>query len=72
LDLQTTLISELQYKSSREQVKSEFNSQFEPIITMSTAHSIVESYDDQKTQLIDSAHLLQENLEALRDYQQNG
>ncbi len=69
MDLRLTPISELLYKSSRQQVKNELNPQLKPITTMPTTHSIVKSDDDHKSQIIDSDYPLQENLEILRDYE---
>ncbi len=61
LDLQSTPIAELQYKLSRQQVSSELNLQSDPITTMSTMHSIGESDDDHKSQVMESVHSLQGN-----------
>ncbi len=48
LDLHTTPISELQYKSSRQQEKVGPLPHLNPTTTMSTAHTVVESEEDHK------------------------
>ncbi|CAF2893539.1 unnamed protein product [Rotaria sp. Silwood2] len=56
LDLHTTAMSELQCKSSSQQIKSEIASQLEQATSLSTIHYI-ESDDDNKKEIIDQTQL---------------
>ncbi|CAF3264302.1 unnamed protein product [Rotaria sp. Silwood2] len=56
LDLHTTAMSELQCKSSSQQIKSEIASQLEQTTSLSTIHNI-ESDDDNKKEIIDQTQL---------------
>ncbi|CAF3016309.1 unnamed protein product [Rotaria sp. Silwood2] len=56
LDLHTTAMSELQCKSSSQQIKSEIASQLEQATSLSTIHNI-ESDDDNKKEIIDQTQL---------------
>ncbi|CAF4801457.1 unnamed protein product, partial [Rotaria sp. Silwood1] len=47
--LQATIISELQYTSSRQQTKSTFVSSSNPVTTMATINSIIESYNNSSS-----------------------
>jgi hypothetical protein len=70
LNLRSKFISDLQYTSSRQQVKSEMTSQNNNIPNMPTTHSNGEPGDEHKGQSTDVIHMMQGNWEAIREYEQ--